>query len=133
MSRQLLLGVLLKSEDILISWYIFLPWFFSGPVVFAIMLLCWSCCHKLPLTWWLNDRSVFSHGSGSQSPKSVTLSRNQGVGRDTLLLEALGERLFLSLPAYGDCQAVLARWPSLQPLSGHSLLLSVLPSSVSLS
>lgn len=78
-----------------------LDYLFSNLMCSVLMLVYRGCCNKL-LQMCFKQQKLFSHSLEARSPKSVSVSQNQGVGRNVLPLQVLGESLFLvCLASYG--------------------------------
>lgn len=57
----------------------------------TLTLISYDCCNKLPPTRWFQTTGIYSLiALEARSPKSVSLTGNQGVGRAMLSLGALG-------------------------------------------
>lgn len=80
------------------------------------VLVSYSCCNKLPQTWWLERMTIDSLTFlNVRSPKTVAQGWNQGISKGALSPEALGENLFpWSFPAP---RAVVLAFVSSWPLS----------------
>ena len=68
-----------------------------------IVLVSYGCCNKLPPTWWLKNKSLFSLSFGGQVSE-VSIS----VPKSGCSLQRLKKRLCSSLlPQFGACQNAL--------------------------
>ena len=65
-----------------------------------IVLVSCGCCNKLPPTWWLKNKSLFSHSFGGQVSEVSISGPKSGCS-----LQRLKKRLCsLLLPQFGACQ-----------------------------
>ena len=74
---------------------------FSGPLNKTRVLIFWSCCHKLPQTWWLQRKYIHSLGSVDQKSEIKVATGQCFIWRNQKSIFCLFQLLLRSPLALG--------------------------------